>query len=155
MQLIRTFSRSVYSGSSRWRLRHPSCSTFGCRARRRVCGAMAKRGVEAQGQTSDAPSRKLSRRSGKTSTSTVKQLRGQNVAARARISSKPRSCKLTAKSQGQSALRHHNLKQSPQWIYEMFTANAARSRTGSRNCMSCRSTAPVAAISGPTSSACC
>lgn len=48
-----------------------------------------------------------------------------------------------------------NLPQGPPWVYEQVTVSVARSRTESKNCMTCRSTAPVAASSGPASSACC
>jgi len=48
-----------------------------------------------------------------------------------------------------------NLKQSPQWIYEKVYCQRGEIENRIKNCMSYRSTAPVAAISGLTSCACC
>ncbi len=46
-----------------------------------------------------------------------------------------------------------NMKQSPQFLYEKVYCQS--SEIESRNCTTYRSTAPVAAVSGPTSSGCC
>ena len=48
-----------------------------------------------------------------------------------------------------------NMKQSPQWLYEEVYCQRGEIENRIKNCTSCRSTAPVAATSGPTSSACC
>jgi len=112
----------VYSGSSRWRLRpSPVAGVSGCRAGRRVCGGDGQKcGVEAQGQTSHAPSPQAFARSGKTE----HLYREANYAAK----TWPQERRIIIKAEVVQAAGKEpkdnprfvitNLKQSPQWIYE-------------------------------------
>jgi len=101
--------------------RIPAAGVSGCRAGSRVCGGDGQKcGVEAQGQTSHAPARRLSRRSGKTE----HLYREANYAAK----TWPRERRIIIKAEVVQADGKEpkdnprfvitNLKQTPQWIYE-------------------------------------
>jgi len=129
-------SRSVYSVRLDGGFAHPELLDFLDASRASsMWWRCQKRGVEAQGQTSDAPSRKLSRRSGKTEhiyrEANYAAKRGRKSAA---SSSKPRSCKLTAKSQGQSALRHHQPEADPAVDLRNGLLSARRDREPDQGC---------------------
>jgi len=127
----------------------PAAGRFWMRAGVEYVVAMAKRGVERKAKRAMRQVRSFRRRSGKTEHLYRKQL-PRKTWPREAYHYQSRGRAADGKEPMTTALRHYQPEADPQWIYEKVYCQPARSRTGSRNCMSCRSTAPAAAISGPT-----